>query len=311
MIKVASVGDLILDWVVKISSLPKPEEMLMAERTRKELGGAANFCVTTSRLGLETYIIGGVGKDNFGDFLKEGLEAEGINTERLVRKQGKTKYTIVLAGGEGEKAFIGTINKDTALIEPKDIDKDNLRGIDALYFSGYSIPSIPVMKNERKATLKAFRLAKNLGLKVCFDFSPLISKIKRSTVEKIIQNCEVVFANLEEAKTYTNKESLTKITESLRNEGANTVAIKLGGKGSYVSNGEKGFKVDSFKVKGVDPTGAGDAFNAAFVYKHLKGKESLKEKARFANAVGALSVIKLGAGRNLPSPSEIEDFLEY
>ena len=78
MPSIISVGDLILDLVMKVPSLPKPEGLTLASKVRKELGGSSNFCVMASRLGLDTYLLEVVGKDSFGKFLKEGLGAEGI-----------------------------------------------------------------------------------------------------------------------------------------------------------------------------------------------------------------------------------------
>lgn len=73
---------------------------------------------------------------------------------------------------------------------------------------------------------------------------------------------------------------------------------------------EEAFRVSGFKVKPVDTTGAGDAYNAGFVVARLKGWE-LRNSARFANAVAALKTMRKGATIGLPHMHEVEEFMRH
>ena len=75
------------------------------------------------------------------------------------------------------------------------------------------------------------------------------------------------------------------------------------------STDEKEEIVDAFKVKAIDTTGAGDAFNGGFLCALSEGKD-IWEAARFANALAALSVQKIGTTVSMPTREEIEQFLE-
>jgi sugar/nucleoside kinase (ribokinase family) len=77
------------------------------------------------------------------------------------------------------------------------------------------------------------------------------------------------------------------------------VVVKLGGEGCYVSSGGESFTCPGYSVKTVDTTGAGDAFDGAWVSAALDGWEP-RERARFANAVGALTATGLGAVAPIP-----------
>ena len=90
---------------------------------------------------------------------------------------------------------------------------------------------------------------------------------------------------------------------------ANIIALKLGEKGCLLFDGEELIREYGIAVDVVDPSGAGDAFNAGVIYGVMRGLD-LKKTARLANIVGALSTTRLGAGQNLPTKEEIIEFLK-
>jgi ribokinase len=107
--------------------------------------------------------------------------------------------------------------------------------------------------------------------------------------------------NPENAEDYAGK--LLKI-------GAANVIIKMGGRGAYVA-GADGTRtmVPSFKVRVVDSTAAGDAFNGGLAVALMRGM-SLVEAARFAAAVGAVSVTRAGAQPAMPTAREVNRLLK-
>ena len=86
--------------------------------------------------------------------------------------------------------------------------------------------------------------------------------------------------------------------------GVQIVAVKLGDKGCYVTNGAERKTIAPFKVQVVDTTGAGDAFNAGFLYGLLHDK-TLAECGRLGNFVAAQSVTKMGARAGLPYEKDL------
>ncbi len=96
---------------------------------------------------------------------------------------------------------------------------------------------------------------------------------------------------------------------SLLKKGIGHLVITLGSRGALILDNEQKDFIPAYKVKPVDTTGAGDAFNGALAY-CLDNNMSLKEAAEFANAVAALTVTKRGALVSLPRMKEVKEFLK-
>jgi ribokinase len=86
--------------------------------------------------------------------------------------------------------------------------------------------------------------------------------------------------------------------------GVKIVAVKLGDKGSYVTDGQDQLTIEPFKVKAVDTTGAGDAFCGGFLY-GLINKKSLFECGQIGNFVASRSVMTMGARESLPYAKDL------
>ncbi|MEM2896372.1 MAG: PfkB family carbohydrate kinase, partial [Candidatus Bathyarchaeia archaeon] len=114
--------------------------------------------------------------------------------------------------------------------------------------------------------------------------------------------------NENEAKILTKKKNPIEAGRKILKQGCEVVTIKLGANGCLVHTKNALEIVPGFKAKLVDTTGAGDTFNAAFIFALIKSLQ-IKDAAMFANAVGAIKVQKLGAGKNVPEKKEIIDFL--
>ena len=115
--------------------------------------------------------------------------------------------------------------------------------------------------------------------------------------------------NETEAEFYTgvkinNENNAKESAKKLIKMGIKNVIITLGDKGLFYSNGKKDIYIKANKVKAIDTTGAGDAFNGAFSLALLRGK-TIKECLEFANTVAGLSTSKMGAGDSMPTLNEI------
>ena len=90
--------------------------------------------------------------------------------------------------------------------------------------------------------------------------------------------------------------------------GPKLIAVKRGAKGSIIGTNDKIKKIKPFDVNCVDPTGAGDTYNAAFLFAY-NNKLSPENSALFANAVAALSTTKLGPMEGIPTLDEVKSYL--
>lgn len=303
---IVTVGDSVVDLIIPIPELPiHAEDVLLAEKLQKEVGGAANFLIIASRLGLKVGVIDYVGDDDYGSFYIDTLKSEGVDTTKIwVKKGANTTLVLVLADRKGTHAFIGVHGAGMGLL-PADVDPGYVKNSRALYLSGYSLMA-PI---ERNAAMKALYTAEEAGIPIFFDPGPILHLIPSKVLLEAIGSSEAVLPNLTEAKMITRSEELKESSESILKMGAKTVVVKLGEEGCFIATGKGSTKIHSFPVKVVDTTGAGDAFNAAFIYGYLK-KWALEDAGIFANAVGALKVTKMGAGTKVPTKIEVRRFLE-
>ena len=305
MLDVLVIGDLIADIVIEVDHLPLPEDVQLASKMEMIAGGAANFAIMASRLGLRVGILDAIGNDEVGRSLIKVLERDGVMTAGITMKEGKTKQTLVLVSKRGEKSFIGLIGGYTALIAPEDIKM--IAESKGIYVSGYSL-GVEKLSSERLTALKSLEIAEKLGRYIFFDPGPLVSAIDKETLRRTIGCSNVLMLNLAEASTITGVEKPEENVKMLNKLGADIVALKLGEKGCLLFDGEELIREYGLAVDVVDPTGAGDAFNAGVIYGVMRGLD-LKKTARLANIVGALSTTRLGAGQNLPTREETIEFL--
>ena len=127
-------------------------------------------------------------------------------------------------------------------------------------------------------------------------------------VVMVVMAVEVVEAEELTGVHVDSLDSAKKAAEYFYKKGVKKVIITLGSRGVFVSSDGNEEIIPAFKVNAVDTTGAGDAFNGGLLCALAEGK-SLEEAARFANALAALSVQKLGTTPSMPTRDEIEAFL--
>jgi len=106
-----------------------------------------------------------------------------------------------------------------------------------------------------------------------------------------------------------NEDDFRKASAVLLNRGARTVIAKAGRQGAYVSDGHSFTLVPGFRVDAIDPTAAGDSFNAGFALALSEGRAVL-DSVRFANAVAALSTTAFGAQPAMPDRARVDAFLK-
>lgn len=166
--KVVTIGDINVDWVINIDSINKPIQSLWLEEKKCILsklgGGGSIFAIAAKNAGFKSYLIGKVGNDPFGSFVKECLEQNGVIFLISVDTQMDTGKVIVLRDANDRKAMIShrgaNVNLGANEINREVIEKCNL-----LYVSGYALLEAP----QSKASLEAIKIAKKRGVFVTLD----------------------------------------------------------------------------------------------------------------------------------------------
>jgi fructokinase len=285
-------------------------------------GAPANVAVALSKLKNKTAFIGMVGNDEFGTFLKNVLEDNGVNTVGLkFNNKVNTTLAFVHLKSNGDRNFSFYRNPGAdMMITTNDIDFDIIGSSKVFHFGSLSLTDEP----SRSAALAAVKFAKNNGIIISYDpnLRPQLWKSLELAKEMIVLGldfADILKVSEEELEFITGTKELNEGTDILFNAGIRLIMVTLGEKGCFYRY-EGGFGlVEAFKVNAVDTTGAGDAFLGAVLHKlsdssinqivNMK-KAEMEEVIKFANAVGALVTTKKGAIPAMPAMDEIDGFIK-
>jgi 2-dehydro-3-deoxygluconokinase len=152
---------------------------------------------------------------------------------------------------------------------------------------------------------------KSAGTTVVFDpnmrYKLWSAHVAREVLLQVARKCDVLLPSLDEAKILSGLTSIEDMAVALLQLGPKKVAIKAGDKGSYfVDNETRGF-VPPFRVRGVDPIGAGDAYCAG-VISGLLDNLTFREAVERGCAMGAICGMSYG-DYAAPDRQELESFL--
>ncbi|MBX3052127.1 MAG: hypothetical protein KF753_11665 [Caldilineaceae bacterium] len=300
---VLAIGDLVVDFVVEIEHFPVEAGRFQVDHGQVlEPGGACNLLIAASRIGLKSGALSRVGDDLYGHFLLDVLAQEGVDVSAVdVSDQKRTVVVLTLVAG-GEHTFIGGMQASLDLTIP-DSWRECIGRSRALFVEGYAFAELsPGM------VLDAIATAQAAGTPIFFDPGPEIHNLGQARLESALSASRVVLLTAEEAARATGIDDLTQAAQHLLGFGPEWVVVKQGAAGCTIHTGESTTQVPGFDVTVLDTSGAGDSFNAGIICGYLNGW-SLEHTGRFANAIGAVTVSKLGAGRQVATLAEVEALL--
>jgi ribokinase len=291
-------GALNVDTLLKVDKIAGAEEESFIHDYTEACGGsAANTMVGLARLGCKVGFIGKVADDHEGKLQLECFKTEGVNTDGItVSPKGKSGVCLGFVDKKGARALY---------INPGVNDHVEFRELQAPYITDTQFLHLSSFVGE-----KSFRTQKKLmsflpdTVKISFDPGSLYAQKGLAAIEPLIQNSFVMTPNAVELELITGESNVPKGAKTLLDLGVQIVAVKLGEKGCYVTNGEEKRTIPPYKVQAVDTTGAGDAFNAGFLYGLIHNKP-LTECGQLGNYVAAQSVTKMGARDGLPYEKDL------
>jgi len=286
-------GGLNVDKLFKVNKIAKAEEESYIINCEEACGGsAANTIVGLARLGCKVGFIGKVAGDREGKMLLKDFRKEGVDTNGITRaKHGRSGTVMGFVDKKGERALY---------VDPGVNDTIKFNEINREYVFQTSFLHLTSFVGE-----KSFQTQKKLvevlpqNVKLSLDPGELYAR-KGDALETIIKRTFVLMPNLNELELLTSRADYRKGAEILLGKGVKIVAVKLGSKGCYVTDGRESHHIEAFEVKVVDTTGAGDAFCAGFLYGLISGK-SLHECGRLGNFVASRCIMKMGARAGLPT----------
>lgn len=242
------------------AKLQQINEQFSLMKTHLATGGsAANAILGLACLGASTGFIGKVGSDYYGDFFRGNLKKNGIE-DKLLTSDLSSGVASTFISPNGERTF-GTYLGAASAMKAEDLSLDLFKGYAYLFVEGYLV-------QDHDMIIHAMKLAKEAGLQICLDMASY--NIVEGDLEffslLINKYVDIVFANEEEARTFTGKE-LPEEALGLIGKQCSIAIVKVGANGSYIRKGTEEIKVDAIQVgRVVDTTGAGDYFASGFLY---------------------------------------------
>jgi len=284
------VGELNVDLILNnIDSFPEMGKEKLAANMDMILGSSsAIFASNLSSLGAKVAFIGKIGEDSFGNLVLDSLQRKGVNTKMIISDPDlATGATIILNYGE-DRAMVthpGAMNHLTI----DDIDEELLKKARHLHFS-----SVFLQPGIKKDLAQLFAKAKDLGLTTSLDAQWDPAEKWDLDLKNIVPNVNVFLPNQKEAMYLTSSKDINTALQTLDALGADIVAVKMDNRGSLVRKSAKNTELPAFLNKDVvDSIGAGDSYNAGFIFKYIQGKD-LAECQRFANLTGAVNTTSAG-----------------
>lgn len=275
-------------------------------------GAPAIFAYTLAKLGDTCGFISMIGKDDFGKVATKRFEKGGVDISYLIEKENYTTGTSFVAYfKDGSRKFLFHLNHAAAgQLSPESIEKQYVSKADVLHIAG---STLSINESCREAIHKAIEIADDKDLKITYDpnLRPelLEEKSIREVSEPIIEVCDFLLPNKKEIRNLTGKEELSACAEEFLEYPIEAVIIKREEEGTIMYSQNKKVNVPSFSVEKVDPTGAGDSFDAGFVHGLLNGKP-IEEAIRFGNAAGALAVTVRGGMEGIENREEVTNLIE-
>jgi len=292
-----------MDMVMNVDSVPCGGQTVIDHGTYSYVPGGkgANSAVAFSRLGARCVFLTRLGTDSNGDALlslyeKEGMDVSYIKRDPdvasglaaiLVEKTGQNR--IIVFPGANSKIDLNTITHAVAS-KP-----------DALYMQ---------FEINYDAILHAAKEASRAGIPIFIDAGPAnndfpLEELPKVTVFSPNESETEIFTGISPTDEGSCKRAALRLLERVK---AEYIVIKLGGRGAYVFDGEKGVIKAPYDMPVVDTTAAGDAFTAALTLEYLRCGD-MTIACDFANAAGSITVSRPGASSSIPNEKEVMDFI--
>jgi len=299
----------------------------------KSVGGCpANIAIGTARLGLKSALLSRVGDEQFGRYVREQMQREGVSVAGL-KTDPERLTALAILSVENDKKFPLLFYRencaDMALSE-QDIDEAFISSARALVVTGthFSRP------NTDAAQRKAMRLMRQAGGKVVLDidYRPnlwglaghaegenryIASSAVSERMKSVLPECDLIVGTEEEVLIASGESELLPALRAIRAlSAAATIVLKRGPMGCIVYDGaisddlEAGIVGKGFPIEVYNVLGAGDAFMSGLLRGWLGG-EDWQTSATWANACGAFAVSRLLCSPEIPTFEELQYFLAH
>lgn len=272
--------------------------------------GAPAICIDQAgKMGVRAAIISKIGKDDFGLLNLQRLRQDGVDTSGVVETaDNSTGVAFNTYFPDGSRKFLFHFSHAACgELSVSDIDEEAIKNSRYLHIMGCSITGSPTMG---EAIMHSVRLAEKNGVKISFDPNirpELLHGRVMDYYREIINVADVLLTGKSEL-TLLFGEGFENSIRDLLAKKDRLVVIKDGSRGTRLYSRSEAFSVDTYPATEVDPTGAGDCFDATFLSMICMGAD-LRTAVHYANAAGAFAVGKAGPMEGNLTKAQLDEYL--
>lgn len=273
----------------------------LAKDATLTIGSSSVICACgAARLGLKVAFTGICGDDLFGEFMLEAMTSRSVNVDAVRVDPGEKTGLSVILNRESDRAIL-TYPGLIGALTGRDIPNSLLESARHLH-----VGSLFLQTGLRPDLPGLFDRAHALGLTISLDanWDPAG---KWEGFETLLKNVDIFFANEVEIMAISNEKTLEKAAASLALQ-CLMVVIKRGADGAMAQCGREVFQAPALSVEVVDTVGAGDSFDAGFLYGWLQSW-NLEKSLRMASICGSLSTRAAGGTDLQPTLEEALQFM--
>lgn len=254
-----------------------------------------------AKLGVPVTFVSKIGKDDFGKYCLQVLKSNKVKSDNIIQDSKLRTGLKVSLNFRDDKAQI-TYPGATPHLSYQDIPREVFRlqdhfHVSSFFMQGGLLSSFP----------KLFQDARRTGMTTSLDPNGDNKNQWNSGIWKCLDFVDMLLLNATEAINIARAKSINRALE-LFAQRVPTVVIKLGSKGAVAKSRGQIVQLPAYKVKAIDTMGAGDSFDAGFLFGHLNGYD-LKKSVNIANACGALSTLGMGGTVAQGSLLEVQKFM--
>lgn len=298
---VCVVGAANIDLISYVPRLPELGETLHGTRFRMGYGGkGANQAVMAAKLGATVSMVTKLGHDTFGEGTLENFRAMGVDTTLVgFTDEAASGVAPIFVDPAGNNAIV-IVTGANDLLTVEEIDAAR----PAMAEAGVVVCQLEIPLD---LTLAALRAARDEGTRTIMNPAPARADLP----DQLLQLSDVFCPNQGEAAMITGRstagvDDAGEAASALLERGAGAVVITLGADGCVVADRDGVEHVPGVAVHTVDSTGAGDAFVGALAAFVARG-DDLREAARWANRIAALSVLGHGTQSSFPDLGQLPE----
>ena len=297
----------------------------------KYIGGSStNIAACSARMGLKTALITRVGDEHMGQFIREQLIREGVDTRYVITDPERLTALVVLGIKDRETFPLIFYRENCAdmAISVDDIDAEFIASAKALLITGTHLSSEQVFNTSKHAL--AIAREKNTRTVLDIDYRPVLwgltgkgdgetrfveSDSVTAHLQSVVADFDLIVGTEEEIHIAGGSTDTVQALRAIREHSDATLVLKRGPYGASVYENDipedldEGITVKGVSVDVLNVLGAGDGFISGFLRGWING-EGFEQALTYANACGALVVSRHGCTPAMPTTPELDYYLQ-